>query len=95
MSDAGKRLIAAAKEAGQIALRAHRDALEAERDALLLRNAALTAEGIALRAQNDALRAALIRARNYVHGPMIDRSGPMLREIDAALSTPPLAEPPH
>lgn len=55
MNDAGKRLIAAAKESALTALRAHRDDLEAERDALLLKNEEITAERDALRSQNDAL----------------------------------------
>lgn len=55
MNDAGKRLIAAAKESARTALRAHRDDLEAERDALLLKNEEITAERDALRSQNDAL----------------------------------------
>ena len=55
MNDAGKRLIAAAKESALTALRAHLDDLEAERDALLLKNEEITAERDALRSQNDAL----------------------------------------
>lgn len=34
----------------------------------------------------QALVDALRRARNYITGPMIDRQGPLLRQIDAALT---------
>ena len=34
----------------------------------------------------DEARAALVRARDYIAGPMADRSGPVLRQIDAALA---------
>ena len=77
-------------------LKAERDAFHIEMDRLQTKAMgavdaarAIEADYVRLMAEKDAeisrLREAVVRARNYIHGGMFDRTLPVIRQLDEAM----------